>query len=207
KILYISSDPIAAQAAAGALQMGPDVVVSVQTRLQDAAHWIFNNLDVAALILDEQFGRASCAAFLKHLRGRCLTAPAIFVVSEESSTNGIAGLGIGQNDCVVMRHPPLPDLGAAVQRAIEADRTKVMTRELWNLHRQLEEMRACTDRLFDEYPLPLCQCGHDAVITRANGAFAALFGCPSATKKRGVELASDLFNSSQELAWLIERSV
>jgi DNA-binding NarL/FixJ family response regulator len=188
KILNISSDASDAQAAASALDMlGPRVVISTATRLQDAAHWIFNNLDVAALILDARFGAASCAAFLKHLRTRCLTAPVIIIAAEES-VSAIEAFGLGQADRVVTKKTLPRDLGAAVQRAVGTDRAEA-------------------SHLFDAYPLPLCRSSHDGVITGANSAFAALFGCPSATKKRTLELASELLNGSQELAWLTERCV
>ena len=55
KILYVSpeqGDPSLSQALRAA---GPDVVLSSATHLGDAAHWIFRNLDLSALILDAHF--------------------------------------------------------------------------------------------------------------------------------------------------------
>jgi CheY-like chemotaxis protein len=186
KILYISPDPSDAHAAASALEtLGPRVVVCTATHLQDAAHWIFNNLDVAALILDARFGAPTCAAFLKHLRTRCLTAPVVIITDEESGST-VAAFGLGQDDYVLTKETLLRDLRVAVRRAIGPDRREA-------------------NELFAAYPLPLCQCRHDGMFTGANGAFAALFGCPSATNKRTLDLASELFTGSQELAWLTER--
>jgi PAS domain-containing protein len=202
KILYISPDRSEAQSAADALRTtGLDVVVSTATGPRDAAHWIFNNLDVAAVILDSQFGAAACAAFLKHLRTRCLTAPAILVATEESAGE-VDRFGLGPNDRVVSKALPR-DLGLAVRRAVAADRTDRHTL----LQQQLNDFQGRADRLFDAHPLPLCQSSYDGLITRANSAFAVLFGCPSATEKRTLQLASELFNSSKELTWLTERSV
>ena len=202
KILYISPDRSEAQSAADALQTtGLDVVVSTATGPRDAAHWIFNNLDVAAVILDSQFGAAACAAFLTHLRTRCLTAPAILVATE-ASAGEVDRFGLGPNDRVVSKALPR-DLGLAVRRAVAADRTDRHTL----LQQQLNDLQGRADRLFDAHPLPLCQSSYDGVITRANSAFAVLFGCPSATDERTLQLASELFTSSKELTWLIERSV
>jgi len=191
KILSISSDRADAHTAASALQMaGLNADVSTATGLREAAHWIFNNLDVAAIILDGQFGATSCAAFLQHLRRRCLTVPAILVVMDHSGS-GVDRFGLGPHDRVVMKTTLTEDLGPVVQRAVGAG-----CMEGTNV-----------DRLFDVHPLPLCRSSHDGVVTRANRAFATLFGCPSATEKRTLELASELFNSSQELAWLTGRTV
>src|SRR5262249_47462590 len=61
---------------------GKDILFSSATQLGEATHWIFSNLDVAALILDAQFGQPQCAAFLKDLRTRGLSAPVILLASE-----------------------------------------------------------------------------------------------------------------------------
>jgi PAS domain-containing protein len=217
KILHISPHSTDAQSVASALQAtGLDVVVSTATGLRDGAHWIFNNLDVAAVILEAQYGPVACAAFLKHLRLRSLAAPAIIIGTEESG-GAIDRFGLGPNDCVVLNQTLLRDLGPAVQRAVARDRSERVTGDpdlvraqadqILLLQHQLNDLRTGTDRLFEAYPLPLCRSSYDGVIIRANRAFATLFGCPSATEKRTLELASELFNASQELAWLTERSM
>jgi signal transduction histidine kinase len=74
------------------------------------------------------------------------------------------------------------------------------------LQSQLNEILQRVDREFDDYPLALCRATRAGVITRANRAFGALLGCLSADAKRRLDLASELFDSSNELVWLVERS-
>jgi signal transduction histidine kinase len=73
-------------------------------------------------------------------------------------------------------------------------------------HLQLEDIPQRVDREFDDYPLPLCRAARAGVITRANRAFGALLGCPAADATRRLNLASEWFDSSNELVWLVERS-
>jgi len=398
KILYVSpeqSDPSLRQALGAA---GADLVFTSATQLNEAAHWIFSNLDVAALILDAEFGQPQCASFLRNLRSRGLSVPLILMAPEGAGP--IEGL-LNADDCVVQKASLLSDVEGVVRRAVYrarpsaafdalaghvidihrqlertdrehdlrieigdlraahaalqeqltsteatlqqseaqlvAEVTKTLSikdgldrqvaeyrascatlhqdlesknatlerlghrerelqtmladatsardalvnqlaasqsalraaeqhareqrlsalkleterdaqqrafaatqsgmdrtiaelegaldtaaRELVStrverdglraqadavrqLQSQLEEMAQRADTEFDNFPLPLCRATRNGVITHANSAFGALLGCPSAGAKRRLNLASELFESSNELAWLIER--
>src|SRR4029453_4957964 len=116
KILYVSpqqSDPSLTQALCTA---GPDVVLSSETHLGDAAHWIFSNLDLAAVILAPDFGKPQYASFLRNFRGRGLSAPVILMAPERDGW--VEGLGLSADDCIVEKERLLSDFEGAVRRAV-----------------------------------------------------------------------------------------
>jgi PAS domain-containing protein len=339
KILYVSpeqSDPALRQALGTA---DADFVFSSATQLGEAAHWIFGNLDVAALILDAEFGQPQCASFLRNLRSRGLSVPVILMASEPDGL--VESLKLSANDCIVQKGLLPNDFAAAISRTVyrtrpsaaftmlaghvvdihqqleRTDREHDLRVEVGDLNarlaevtsardalvnqletsqsslraaehqardqrvaalkeqmsnalqervrqfetereaqqrafastqngldrtiaelegaldtaarelvstraerdalranadqakqhqRQLDDLVQRTDHEFDNFPLPLCRVTRAGVITHANRAFGALLGCPSAGAQRRLALASELFESSNELAWLIERS-
>jgi len=143
KILYVSpeqGDPLC-QARRTA---GPDVVLSYATHLGDAAHWIFSNLDVAALVLDAEFGQPQCASFLKNLRGRGLSVPVILMAPERDGW--MEGLDLSADDCIVQKELLLSDFEGAVRRVVYRARPsaafEVLARHVVDIHRHVER----TDR-------------------------------------------------------------
>jgi PAS domain-containing protein len=88
----------------------------------------------------------------------------------------------------------------------ERDVLRATVEQARQLQRQLDDMAQRMADEFDNFPLPLYRATRAGVITHANRAFGALLGCPSAGVKRRLSLASELFESSNELAWLVERS-
>ena len=123
KILYVSPDrsdtpPRQALSAAGA-----SVDLRSATGLAEAAHWIFSNLDFAALILDAEFGLPQCATFLKNLRGRGLSVPLILMASEEASW--MEALRLRADDCILQKDLLLSDLEGTVRRALYRARPSV----------------------------------------------------------------------------------
>ena len=140
KILYVSperSDDSLNQTPGTA---DADVVLSRATHLGEAAHWIFNNLDVAALILDAGFGQPECASFLTHLRSRGLTVPLIVMASE---TDGwMEGLDLSADDCIVQKELLLSDFAGVVRRAVYRARPSTaftaLAGHVVDIHRQLE---------------------------------------------------------------------
>ena len=379
KILYVSpeqGDPSLSQALRAT---GPDVILSTATHLGDAAHWIFRNLDLSALILDAEFGQPQCASFLKNLRSRGLSVPLILMAPERDGW--MHSLELTADDCIVPKASLLTDFETAVKRAVYRARPsaafEVLARHVDDLHRhveradrehdlrievgdlraahttlqeqfarsetmverlgqrereletrladatrscdavvkqlsttqsslreaeeqardqrvaalneqtqfarersdyhaslntlqerlrqldterealqrafastqsgldrtiaelegaldtaarelvatraerdglrtnldearqrqrQLEEAVQQVDQEFDNFPMPWCRATRAGAVTHANRAFGALFGCPSAGVKRRLQLASECFESSNELAWLLERS-
>ena len=140
KILYVSPeqrDPSISEALRTA---GPDVVLSNATHLGDAAHWIFTNLDLAAVILDGEFGQPQCASFLKNLRGRGLSTPVILMAPERDGW--MESLGLGADDCIVQKELLLSDFAGAVRRAAYRARPsaafEALARHVVDLHRHVE---------------------------------------------------------------------
>ena len=147
KILYVSpeqDDPSLSQALRTA---SPDVVLNSATQLGEAAHWIFSNLDVAALIVDAEFGQPQCGSFLKNLRGRGLSVPLILIAPERDGW--MQGLGLSADDCIVERESLLSDFDGVVKRAVYRARPsaafEVLARHVVDIHRHVER----TDREHD----------------------------------------------------------
>lgn len=118
KILCIApehSDVLAVTSTLPELSRG--VSLSWAHRFEDAAFWIFHNRDVAALVLDAQFGHEPCAALLANLHKRGLGAPTIVVADQASGTPN--ALGLGPDDCLLPRSTLVRDLPAAISRVIE----------------------------------------------------------------------------------------
>src|SRR5262245_62542146 len=111
KVLYVSpeqSDPLR-QALDTA---GADLLFRSATQLVYAAHWIFSNLDVAAVIFDGEFGQPQCASFLRNLRCRGLSVPLLLMAPE---TDGwVEALKLSADDCVVPKESLLSDIGGFV---------------------------------------------------------------------------------------------
>ena len=146
KVLYVSpeqSDPLR-QALDTA---GADLLFRSATQLGDAAHWIFSNLDVAAVIVDGEFGQPQCASFLRNLRSRGLSVPLLLMAPE---TDGwVEALKLSADDCVVPKESLLSDIGGFVRRAVYRARPSaaftVLAGHVVDIHRQLDR----TDREHD----------------------------------------------------------
>jgi PAS domain-containing protein len=142
KILYVSpkqNDPSLGQALATA---GEDILFSSATQLGEATHWIFSNLDVAALILDAEFGQPQCASFLKDLRTRGLSAPVILMAPERD--NWMEALNLSADDCILQKEFLLNDFGGLVRRAAYRARPSaaftMLAGHVVDIHRQLDRM-------------------------------------------------------------------
>jgi PAS domain-containing protein len=147
KILYVSPEQSDASLAQAVGTAGADVVVSSAKDLGEAARWIFSNLDVAALILDAEFGQPQCASFLKNLRSRGLSVPLILMASEGAGC--MEGLNLSADDCIVQRELLLTDFTGVVRRAVYRARPSAafaaLAGHVIDIHRQLER----TDREHD----------------------------------------------------------
>jgi PAS domain-containing protein len=142
KILYVSpeqSDPSLRQTLSTA---GADVVLSSASQLGEAAHWIFSNLDVAALILDAEFGQPQCASFLKDLRTRGLSVPVILMAPERDGW--MEGLNLSADDCILQKEFLLNDFGGLVRQAAYRARPSaaftMLAGHVVDIHRQLDRM-------------------------------------------------------------------
>jgi chromosome segregation ATPase len=73
------------------------------------------------------------------------------------------------------------------------------------LRRQLDESRVEIRRQFQQCPLALWRCTGDGVLTHANRALWDLVGCGKHDELHAADFAKTVFESPQDLAWLIER--
>jgi PAS domain-containing protein len=73
------------------------------------------------------------------------------------------------------------------------------------LERQLDENRAEIRRQFQQSPLALWRCTADGALTHANQALWDLVGCRKPDKLHTADFAKTVFESPDDLAWLIER--
>ena len=75
------------------------------------------------------------------------------------------------------------------------------------LQTRLDASEAENRRQFEQTPVPLVRCTRDGALAGANDAFAALVGCRMPGELRDTNFAATLFESRNDLDWLIERSV
>ncbi len=74
------------------------------------------------------------------------------------------------------------------------------------LQTRLDASEAENRRQFEQTPVPLVRFTRDGVVEDANHAFAALVGCRTPGDLRDGKFAATLFESRNDLAWLIDRS-
>lgn len=118
KILCIAPEQSDVLAVASTLpELSRGISLSWAERFEDAAFWIFHNRDLAALVLDAQFGHEPCAALLANLQKRGLRAPTIVVADQSSVTPN--ALGLGPDDCLLPRSTLARDLPAAIKGVVE----------------------------------------------------------------------------------------
>jgi chromosome segregation ATPase len=75
------------------------------------------------------------------------------------------------------------------------------------LQARLDATEAENRRQFEQTPVPLVRCSRDGALAAANYAFASLVGCRAPGELRDRNFAATLFESRNDLEWLIERSV
>jgi hypothetical protein len=73
------------------------------------------------------------------------------------------------------------------------------------LQSQLDESQATNRRQFEHAPYGMCQCGPDGALRQVNAALVALLGYRTADELRRVKFAETVFESADDLHWLIER--
>ena len=75
------------------------------------------------------------------------------------------------------------------------------------LQTRLDASEVENRRQFEQTPVPLIRCARDGALASANVAFAALVGCRTPGELRDRDFAATLFESRDDLVWLIERSM
>ena len=79
------------------------------------------------------------------------------------------------------------------------------TAGLEQLEVKLQKSRADNHRLFQQGPLPMFRCTKDGALTQANRMLTFLLGRRSPDELRGADWAAAVFESPNDLSWLIER--
>ena len=75
------------------------------------------------------------------------------------------------------------------------------------LQARLDASEAENRRQFEQTPVPLVRCTRDGAVAGVNHAFADLVGCRTPGELRNRKFAETLFESRNDLAWLVERSI
>ena len=123
KILYTANERRDAQLAATALRtITQDVTVDWAGRLYDARRWVYENQDLAALVVESEVQNQSCASFVGHLRSLGVTAP-IVVVAPEKAGPPVDALKAGADDYVAKNESLLPNLTAVMRRTLRCAET------------------------------------------------------------------------------------
>jgi len=73
------------------------------------------------------------------------------------------------------------------------------------LEKQLDESRRELRRQFQHAPLALWRCARDGALTDANRALAHMVGYRESDELRGADFVNTVFESTDDLSWLIER--
>src|SRR5262245_33373299 len=174
KILYVSPEQGDLSVNQAARTAGPDVVLNSTTHLGEAAHWIFSNLDVAALVLDAEFGQPQCASFLKNLRSRGLSVPLILMAPERDGW--MESLGLSGDDWIVRKESLLTDFEGAVRRAVYRARPsaafEVLARHVADMHRHVERTDREHDLRIEVGDLRAAQTTFQEQLARAEAALA-----------------------------------
>jgi len=77
--------------------------------------------------------------------------------------------------------------------------------QLPGLHQELHQSRADSHRLFQQASLPMFRCTKDGALTQANRMLTTLVGLRSTDELGGADFAAAVFESPNDLSWLIER--
>jgi nitrogen-specific signal transduction histidine kinase len=101
------------------------------------------------------------------------------------------------------------ELGAA-GRELDATRTqrdavRKQAERAAQLQTELEQSQTENRRQFHHAPFGVCRCSRDGVLEQANRALVGLLGYRSADELRKAGLAASVFESADDLRWLIER--
>jgi chromosome segregation ATPase len=98
---------------------------------------------------------------------------------------------------------------ADVQALVAERDTRIedQARAFASLQKRLDESESENWRQFDETPVPMVRWTRDGSLADANHAFAALVGCRTPNELRDKSVAAALFESRNDLVWLVERSV
>jgi chromosome segregation ATPase len=75
-----------------------------------------------------------------------------------------------------------------------------------SLQQRLDASEAENRRQFEQTAVPLVRCTRDGAVAGANQAFAALVGCRAPAELRDKDFAVMVFESLDDLSWLLERS-
>ena len=91
-----------------------------------------------------------------------------------------------------------------IERRFEEERSGFQG-SLDGLTRELDQRQADNHRLFQQATLPMFRCTKDGALAHANRALTTLVGRRSPDELRGAEFARAVFESPDDLSWLIER--
>ena len=117
--------------------------------------------------------------------------------TQEASRHDIALL---HGELNVLRQALESTIGERDLLQIDADRVPVLQTELdqsQNDHR----------RQFERAPFGMWRCSRDGAIIHANRSLVGLLGYRTADELRSVDFATKIFESADDLRWLIERSI
>jgi len=87
----------------------------------------------------------------------------------------------------------------------ERDVLKTEADRVPRLRTEIDEIRAAQYRQFDRNPASLCRFAHDGTVIQVNQALARLLGYQRPDELQHVDFAANVFESADELPWIIER--
>ena len=125
KFLYVASERQAAEKAGLALRsVGPDVTVSWAHALGQARHWIDENRDVTALIIEVETETRNLEALIAHARGLGVKVPVIGIPLIGTS-DLLMTVGAVADEVVPRNTAFLDELPQAVRRTLSLTKPQV----------------------------------------------------------------------------------
>ncbi len=117
----------------------------------------------------------------------------------------VAVLATRENDIAQLRNSLRAGLEQLEVTRRQREVMQAAADQLPGLHQELQKIRADNHRLFQQGPLPMFRCTKDGVLIQANRMLTILLGHRSHDELRGADWAAAVFESPNDLSWLIER--
>jgi len=181
----------------------------VERNLEDARREFQRTLD--AFSNEYADAQATLVASLSERDAR-LEEQARHAASAQASELGRSQLQDGLRTSLAAREHEIEEIqktlkATALELVSARARCESMQTHVPKLQQQLDESRLEARRQFHRAPVALGRCTRDGALTRFNRAFADLVGYRNPNELRGADFGSTLFESPDDLSWLIERCV
>lgn len=153
--------------------------------------------------LEEQIADTAAALAEARCENRSIAAEVARLIEREMSLTS----ELVERQAQFERERAQAEAHALAQSAGFDDQRREYDRRLAEAEEANTQSRTDNHRLFQQAPMAMFRCTKDGVLTQANRMLTILLGRRSAEELRGADLAAVIFESPNDLSWLIERCV